>query len=379
MSVLRLLLREIQHRKLNFLLGLLAIVAAVALFVAVQTLSDASQRETVRLMRDLGFNVLILPKDASMAEFWSKDFAQAEMPEQYVQRLADSKLVAVQHVVARLQKRYEWRGRQILLTGVLPEVPRTHMARKPPMGLKIPHGKVYVGYALAHALDLKAGAKIELGDQEFTVERTLPEKGSKDDIRIYGHLHDIQKVLGTPGRINEIEALSCRCIGPALPNIRAELAKVLPDTQAIEFQSIAIARAETRQMMEKYAAVIIPAVLLVVAGWIGLLAFSNVMDRRHEIGVLRAVGVGSVRIALLFLGKALLLGVVGALLGYAIGTGFALEWGPSVFPVTARRLRPVYSLLVWAIVGAPLLCAVATYIPAMLAVSQDPAGALKEE
>ena len=34
MSVMKLILREIAHRKLNFLLGLLGIVAAVALFVS---------------------------------------------------------------------------------------------------------------------------------------------------------------------------------------------------------------------------------------------------------------------------------------------------------------------------------------------------------
>jgi len=105
MSMLRLLLKEIRHRKLNFLLGLVAVAAAVVLFVAVLTMSDASQRETTRLMRDMGFNILIVPKNTDMTDFWSEDFAKEEMPEEYVHRLAHSGIMTIRHLVATLQKK----------------------------------------------------------------------------------------------------------------------------------------------------------------------------------------------------------------------------------------------------------------------------------
>ena len=66
MSTVRLILREILHRKLGFLLGLLAIIAAVALFVSLMTLGRASERETIRQMRDIGFNLLVVPKSTNM-------------------------------------------------------------------------------------------------------------------------------------------------------------------------------------------------------------------------------------------------------------------------------------------------------------------------
>ncbi len=379
MSIVRMLFREIAHRKLNFILGLISVVAAVALFVAVLTMCEASKRETTRLMRDLGFNVLIVPKNTNMADFWSEDYAAEDMPEEYVYRLANAPIMTIRHLVARLQRKVEWRGRKILLTGVLPEVPQKHLSPKPPMGLNIPRGSVYVGHELAKSFNIKVGQKIDILGKKFTVARLLKESGSKDDIRIYGHLHDIQEVLGLPGRINEIEALSCRCFGDRLASIRQDIAAVLPDTHVTEFRTKAIARAETRKMVERYAAFIIPAVLVMTAVWIGVLTLMNVRERREEIGILRALGVGSGPIAALFIGRALVVGIVGAGLGFALGTWVALRVGPNIFSLTANKISPMFALLGWSLVGAPLLCALASYLPAMAAVLQDPAEVLQEE
>ena len=380
MSVIRLLLREIQHRKLNFIAALVAVIAAVTLPVALVTMTNASQRETVRLMRNLGLNLLIVPQDTDMADFWSDDFAKEEMPEEYVHRLANSRLVTVRHLVARLQKRTTWRDRTILLTGILPEVPMAHRKLKSPMGLTVPRGTAFVGFELARSMGISVGDTLEFGETRLQVTRCLDEKGSKDDIRIYGHLHDVQQILGSPGRINEIEALGCLCNGVrSITRVRSDVASVLPGTQVTELASIAIARAETRRMVEKQAAFVIPIVVLACAVWIGLLALSNVRERRAEIGILRAMGVGTPTIAAAFIGKAVLLGLLGAGVGFAIGTALALHFGPQIFPLTAKKVAAEFGLLGWSLLLAPLLCIAASYLPTVIAITQDPAEVLREE
>ena len=380
MSVIRLLLREIQHRKVNFISALVAVIAAVTMPVALVTMTNASQRETVRLMRNLGLNLLIVPEATDMADFWSEDFAEEEMPEEYVHRLANSRLVTVRHLVARLQRRIKWRDRTILLTGILPEVPMAHRKLKSPMGLTVPRGTALVGFALVRRIDIKVGDTLNFGDTRLQVTRCLDAKGSKDDIRIYGHLHDVQEILSAPGRINEIEALGCLCDGVrSIARVRSDVASVLPGTQVTEFTSIAVARAETRRMVEKQAAFVIPIVVLACAVWIGLLALSNVRERRAEIGVLRAMGVGTASIAAAFIGKAILLGLVGAVLGFAIGTSLALHLGPQIFPLTAKKVVAEFGLLGWSLLLAPLLCVIASYLPTVMAVTQDPAEVLREE
>ena len=379
MSVLRLLLREIAHRKVNFILGLLSITAAVAVFVAMLTLNQALDRETTRVMRDMGFNVRILPKDADLSDFWSRDFAQAQMPEEYVHTLAESKVMTIRHLVARLTKKIQWRGRSVLLVGALPEIPVKHRTPKPAMIAAIPEGTVWVGHELSRGLGIKPGDSIEVEGKTLKVTECPEARGSKSDITLFANLHDVQAITGQEGMINEILALKCKCKGSILETLQAEIGAILPQTQLILDQNLAVTREKTRQMVEDYANLVIPMVLVISALWIGLLAFGNVRQRRVEIGILRAVGWGSVRIAALFIGKAVGLGVVGAALGYAVGTGVALHWGPDIFEMTAQKIQPAHDLFVASLVGAPLLCALASYLPAMLAVIQDPAVVLTKE
>jgi len=53
MNIFGLIFKEIRHRKINFLLALLAVLIAVALFISFFTSGQASNRETTRLMRDI--------------------------------------------------------------------------------------------------------------------------------------------------------------------------------------------------------------------------------------------------------------------------------------------------------------------------------------
>ena len=385
MGVLGLVLKEMGHRKMNFILSALAVAAAVASFVFLRITGEASKRETRRVMRDMGFNLRIIPKNTDMSQFWADGFSEETMPEEYVYRFASQKGLYYTHLVATLHKRITWRGKQIILTGILPEVCPPDK-KKPPMTFSVDPGKAFVGYEIARSLGIKRGDRIEIGGVTFTVERVLPESGSDDDIRIYGHLHDVQKALGLEGRINEIKALECVCyaISHAMspPELRAalreQLSRLLPDAKLIEIRSIAAARLRQRWMVERYFRFAMPFIVVICAVWIGALAMMNVRERRYEIGIMRALGYGSGRIASLFLIKAAFIGVIGAAVGYAAGTLLALKIGPEVFKVTAKAIKPDYTALIWSLIGAPIFSALSSFIPSMIAVTQDPALILRE-
>jgi len=94
---------------------------------------------------------------------------------------------------------------------------------------------------------------------------------------------------------------------------------------------------------------------------------------------MRALGYGSGKIAFLFLGKAVAIGLIGAAVGFGIGTGLALKFGPDIFKVTANMIKPTIELLYWSLIASPAFCALSVFIPAMIAVTQDPAVTLREE
>ena len=379
MSLIRLIVREIQHRKLNFWAEVGGVVGAVALSVAILTVAGALQRETTYVMHKLGFNLLIVAKNTDMLQFWSEDFAREEMPEEYLFRLAASIKTSVRDPVARLQKKIQWRGKKVLLTGVLPAVTIGDRAESSgrDMELAIPTGVAYVGFELARDLNIKAGDSIVFGDKQLLVQRCLDETGSQDDIRIYAHLHEVQALLDKPGRINEIQAIGGW--GMSLATIRNDVAGVLPDTKVIQIAPIAAARTRTNRMVQNHALFVILAVLLAAGLWVALLTLANVRERRGEIGIFRATGLSLAPIGALFLGKAILVGWIGAAAGFALGTWIALYFGPQMFPVTATRMAPMLSLLMWAFLGAPALCVLVSCLPTLRGILQDPAEILREE
>ena len=383
MTTLQQIGREIRFRKTNFILGLTAILLATALFVTFFSAGEASKRETTRLMRDIGFNLRIIPRETDMEKFWITGFSEFSMPEHYVYDLADYPGISYNHLTATLQKTIFWAGHEVILTGIAPEV-IPYGKTSSQMTFSIEPGTVYVGFEPATSHDIHPGDTIEIENRSFSVAQCLSETGSRDDIRIYGHLKDIQAVLDMAGRINEIKALQCMCVGDydstdSLNQMRAQLKDVLPNAKVILMQSIATARQEQRIMAEKYFSYVFPFIMFAAMAWIGILALLNVRERKHEIGIMQALGYGSGKIARLFLGKAVLMGFMGAAIGFFLGTALSVRFGPQIFQVTASAIKPHMELLAWSLLVSPLVCAAAVFIPTLLAVYQDPAITLREE
>ena len=137
-------------------------------------------------------------------------------------------------------------------------------------------------------------------------------------------------------------------------------------------------RDKLRAEREALAAVLVPVVMIGSGVWIGLLALANVRDRRGEIGILRALGLRSRQILLIFLGKAVATGLAGACLGYLAGRVIGVLWceAPGAPPIHLAFVDP--RLLVLVLVAAPLLAALASWLPAISAAQQDPATVLRE-
>lgn len=439
MSTFKLLSAELWHRKMNVTLSLLALVAAATLFVASPTLLRGYQQEsnqrlaemqqeterelealqakakddlanldkrTKRIMRDLGFNLRIVHANTDFDELYA-NFVSFDMPEEYVQKLADSpEITKIVHLVASLKQRIEWEGKPRLLVGLAPEATQSHIEGKAPMGLVVKAGQVYLGHLAAQGH--KVGDKITILGKEFELAHILPAHGRADeDIAMFLDLKDAQEVLDKPGKISEILALGCKCkTVERVEEITAQLELVLPDTKVTEARLQADAREEQRNLVTRHhqqsmaeyetgrqkivaqeqeqrdevmglltgvTSVVTPLIILVCAIWVGLLAWSNVRERRAEIGLLRAIGKRSGSIAALFLGKAVLLGLAAGVVGCLLGYGFAMWLAAQVFDVAVDNFTPSTLASACAILGTPLIAAMASYLPTLAAVNQDPA------
>ena len=420
LGIRHLVLAEIRHRWVHAVLALASVTVAVASLVAARTALRAHDLRTEeivaakqvraaeqmaeleddyrKIMKGLGFNVLILPREQDLGDLYAEQQVSAHMPESYVDSLANSGLLTVRHLLPSLQQKVFWaeQGRTVLVTGVRGEVPLVDGVRREPMLLPVAPGAAVLGHELHSALGLSEGDAIELLGRRFEVAECRDERGNRDDITIWIDLATAQQMLGMSGLISGIHALKCHCAGGQLGSIRADIERLLPRTRVIELASEIVTRAEARDRAaamaqtslaeeranrarlraerEAFAAVLVPLVVLASGLWIASLAWLNARERRPEIGMLRAIGLGSGAILRLFLGQALALGCIGGVAGYAIGFAGALAWSG------AGEGRALFSapVLVTAAAMAPLLTCLASWVPALVASQQDPADVLRE-
>ncbi len=420
MKIQHLVIKEIIRRKVNFASGMVAVTLAVAVLAGSMTVLKLHDQRTQRIvaqkeqetrlrmavleddyrkiMKKLGFNLLIIPSNQKLSDFYSDDAVSAYMPEAYATRLAEARIVTIRHLLPSLQEKVLWpeRKRTIILIGTRGETPSLFRDAREPIQVAVPKGHAVVGYELARSMGLRAGDCITLIGRTFTVSQCNEERGSKDDISIWIDLAQAQDILGKPGWINAILALKCVCEGNELALVRRDVASILPGVQVIEQGSKVLTRAEARERaaqeakdalaaevlnrrqlreeQERFSSVLVPLVLLVSALWVGFVFYANVRERRSEIGILRALGARARTILRLFLTKALLMGFGGGLVGYALGVAVGMgRQGEAGISFQAPQL------LLLALCTAIVLSLAASWAPVFYAAQQDPAEVLREE
>ena len=95
----------------------------------------------------LSFNLVILPAAQNTREWHEQDFASAYMPEDYVQRMARSRLLSVRHFLPTLSQKVKWpeMNRTVFLVGCRGEVPSLAKSPRAPLVQPVPDGTMIVG------------------------------------------------------------------------------------------------------------------------------------------------------------------------------------------------------------------------------------------
>jgi hypothetical protein len=447
MSIWRLILREILYRKSNFLLAVLAVTVAVGCSIAELTvlrlhdlatdeiLARKEQETAMRMTRleadtkvrmakleddyrkitlAMGYNILILPRDQDLWRLRTLGYVEASMPEEDARKLAESKIVSINHLLPMVQELVDWPeiGRKVLLTGTRGEVPLLHANPKKPILYPVPRGTVAIGYQLQEQLKLHKGDTVTFRGRKYTINNIHPRRGDINDLILWMSLEEAQTLLDRPGRINLIMALECNCAAAdRLGQIRQEIHRILPETHVEELEGIAVARArarnrarqealaaksrataeaqtalaseiknrdELRNQYSAFAAVLVPLALVAGVIWLGLTTLNNVRERQGEIGILRALGLPAAYVYRLFISRAVAVGLLGAALGYSMGLLVGWLWGERDLGGTREALLdPVLLLIV--VLAAPALSALIGWMAAAVAVREDPAAILRQE
>jgi len=408
MRKLDIILKELSERKSQLVTSFIAITLGITVIVGIRTVTFFSEKAVARELDNLGANVLILPKSSTVSDYYSADFADAELPESYVDTIIGSGLQGVDNLSPKLTVPVTLKGRRFVLTGILP---KNEFKSKPawqtsgdifsrPMGcgaVQLPGAKAgddssidkaavrkevisdlqpdeaLIGFDTARALSVKRGSPLHIRGRTFTVRKVLPQTGTIDDARIFAHLHTVQTMFGRGKVLSAIEVIGC--CKEISKGLISGLNKALPDARVVTVSQIASTQLRTNNMMSQFSLVFLVIIVLVGGVSIANYMFANVQERRREIGTLIAIGMSPRQVLSIFYGKALILGVAGGIIGYALGTALAIWLGPRIAHIP---ILPIPALVGWALLISVLLTLLATSIPATKAAGLDPAATLME-
>jgi putative ABC transport system permease protein len=397
--------RELLERRTQVATSFLAILLGIAVIVSVKNITFYSEKAVSRELDALGANILILPKSVSVQDYYSADMQGAEFPEEYVTRLAMSDLQGLDNLSPKLSIPVDIQGKSFTLTGILPKqefqakamwkgagifsrpegcgvVAQVPGAADTPVTENLVRDRVIdtlgssdalVGADVAGFLGIGAGAPLVLLGRTFSVVAVLPRTGTVDDSRIFAHLHTVQELAGKGPVLNAIEIVGC--CSAISQGLVQKINRLLPDAEVVTITQIVDTQIKTNQTMRRLSTLFI--VIIVVVGGVGIAnyMFSNVFERRREIGTLMALGARSSFVMNVFLMKALILGLAGGLGGYLLGTALAVTLGPRLAGIP---VLPMPSLVAWAVGLSVVIALAGSYLPARRASRLDPFDTLQE-
>ncbi len=398
-----LVLSELTQRK-RLLTSLLGIVLAVGIIVAVSNISIYSEKAVSRELDALGANILILPLNTTVANYYSADLQAGELPEEYVTLLASSSLEGLDNLSPKLSIPANVGTTKVILTGILPKnefqskaswqgagifsrpkicgnvndifgltpKPKETLVRRRVIETLEPN-EALVGADIARQLKINVDQEIAMLDKPFKVAAILPQTGTVDDSRIFAHLHTVQGLANKGEVVNAIEVIGC--CDQVMKGLISKLNALLPDTQIVTIAQIMDTQIKTNQLMKNLSALFFVIMTGMGGASIANDMYHNVNERKKEIGTLMALGATSSTVLKLFLFKALLLGVIGGFIGFLLGSLIAVILGPWLAGVV---VLPMPYLLLGALLITPLVTLLASYFPARYAARLDPCTSLKE-
>lgn len=242
--------------------------------------------------------------------------------------------------------------------------------------------QVLVGQKLAESLQVKTGDTLSYrradGTQGQFVIAGIVSGGGNEDNAILASLPVVQQALNLKGKVSEIEvsaittpendlARKASANPERLSQAEREIWYCTAYVSSIAFQieevvnnSSArpvrqIAESEGKILDKTQLLMLLITVLSLISAALGVsnLVSANVMERSREIGLMKALGAKNYEVILMILTETLIAGILGGIVGYFIGMGFAQVIGYTVFGSAIAN-----NIIVVPIVGALMVAVI---------------------
>jgi len=265
-------------------------------------------------------------------------------------------------------------------------------------GRQIKEGDKYsinIGYLIGQPKGLfdkavKIGNKLEIEGQEFKVVGIIKKLGNKgDDTQIYIPIDVVREIYNEPDKIDYIyiqtkQGLNVNDVADEikkdLRNFRDE--KKGEETFQVQTFEQLISQVNAILNIVGIVLIAISAISLIVGG-VGIMnsMYTSVLERTHEIGVMKAIGARNSHILAIFMIESGLYGLVGGAVGVIIGLAMAklaelaaISQGVSMF-----RASITYGLILGGLAFSFFIGCISGAAPARTASRMRPVDALRYE
>jgi putative ABC transport system permease protein len=211
---------------------------------------------------------------------------------------------------------------------------------------------VLLGASLAAALHKQTGDTLEVNDSTYRVAGIL-STGGTDDERIYAPLAVAQQILGKPQAVRSIYVSAVTkpeddfarrdpktlkgavydrwYCSPYAASIAYQLQEAIPNSRAEQIRQVAQNEGNVLSRIKGLMLLIAIAALIAAALAVSSAMATAILERRSEVGLMRALGAGRIPIGVLFFAEAAMLALIGGCLGFALGSTLAHQIGKSIF------------------------------------------------
>ncbi|HTC64933.1 MAG TPA: ABC transporter permease [Candidatus Saccharimonadales bacterium] len=257
------------------------------------------------------------------------------------------------------------------------------------------------GSSLAQRLHLRAGSKIKIdaGSRTHTLTITgIVSTGGREDNSILAPIEIAQDLAGRPGEYRQLlvsaltkpaDSFSERdpasmtpveydrwYCSPYISSISHQIQQQLPGVDVRAIRQVAEGEGRILTRVSGLMWMVTIAALFAAALAVGATSATTVLERRLEIGLMKALGASRRAVSSFFIAEQLFLAVVGGLLGYALGILLARALGIGIFGV-APELRWILLPIVLAL--AAVVALLGSLLPLGRASRVDPAPILRGE
>ena len=374
---------SLKRRKGRFGFVLAALALGVGTIVALVALTRAMQAEVSDELDRFGANIIITPRSSALDLGYGGLAVGGVTVDAKALRLEDLPKIRtipnrrnINAVAPKLIGTADIEGARVLLIGVdHRQEARVKSWWHVDGRLARTDDEILLGAEAAQVLKRHPGDHVTLAGRPRTVTGVVAATGSIDDQAVFASYPVAEQALDRPGAVSLIE-VSALCRGCPIEDIVNQIATVLPHARVAPIRQAVAARERAMLQFTRFGYAVAVLVLLVGVLVVMSTMMSSVTERTGEIGILRAVGYRRAQVARVILLEALVINVIGGLVGWAVGSLAARLAGPAI----AQLSNPV--AVPWAL--APLAVALAALIgtaggayPAVRAAQMDPVHALR--